>query len=210
VGEWRGSILDFYFEPIEELRLSIREGNGGAAGFVGELVWGEGEPPPPATDPDAPYPPGADPGGMGWAGSVGVQRSSGFPYTVVRGAGCDAQVRVSVSAAELYDSWCALQTPIDNGELGWGCMIKTYGGSSDGVTCTVGDQSGDPIATYPMWRCELCGFLGPNVCACNEEGCGFNPEPTHTYDLTLIGDGNVLSGPDSSCGDCTVRLERVE
>jgi hypothetical protein len=195
---------------MQELRLSVRVVEGGAGGYVGELAWGTGDPPPPATDPDAPYPPGTDgfDGGMG--GGSGRQIWPGFPYTVVRGAGCDSVFRVSVSMSQTWESWCAIQESIDGGEFGWGCMLLTgsYGGNQ--TTCQVQDGMGEVLAEYPAWRCDLCGFQG--VCACNASGCSYNPEPTHSFDLTLSQSGgvDVLSGPDATCGDCTVRLERVE
>jgi hypothetical protein len=209
-GEWRGNVLDFFFEPMEEVRLTVQAENGGAGGYVGELVWGSGDPPPPATDADAPYPPGADVDETGMGGRGGmVEPWPGYPYTVVRGAGCDATFRVSVASTQIYDDWCALQQPIDNGERGWACMVLRGGASFDGETCWVQDN-GSVVAEYPMWRCNLCGMNGPSVCRCDASGCRYNPEPTHIFNLTLSGDGNVLSGPDARCGDCTVRLERVE
>ncbi|HEX6767168.1 MAG TPA: hypothetical protein VF103_16840 [Polyangiaceae bacterium] len=209
-GEWRGSILDFYFEPMEDLRLSI-SAQGGAGGYVGTLTWGEGDPPPPATNPDVP-PPGYDTSGTAGGGGRGggAEPWAGFPYTVVRGAGCDSAFRVSISAWQTWDSWCDLQEPAFNDVDGtYACMIKGRGGSSDGTTCSVQDGNGNVLAEYPQWRCDLCGW-GGNVCACTETECSYNPEPTHTFDLTLNATGDVLSGKDASCGDCTVRFTRVQ
>jgi hypothetical protein len=129
---------------------------------------------------------------------------------VVRGAGCDASLRFSVSTRELWQDWCELQTPVYTPEYGWGCTLQG-GGSSDGMTCTV--QPGSvPNETYPLWKCEACGAfnIGGGVCACDETGCFANLEPTHVFDLTYAksGESEILSGPDPSCGDCTVRLER--
>jgi hypothetical protein len=204
-GEWRGNVLDFYFEPIDELRLSIRPDDGG---YVGEVVWGSGDPPEPATDPDAPYPPGLS---FEMFSVKGMRPWPGFPYTVVRGAGCESVFRVSVSSAEVFDSWCRLQEPVDSGDYGWGCVLLTSAFSSDGSTCTALDSSGEPLAEYPQWRCDLCGGgASASICECDSSSCRYNAEATHTFDLTLSDGGNVLSGRDATCGDCTVRLERVE
>jgi hypothetical protein len=216
LGEWQGNVLDFYFEPIEELHLSVRVNDGGD-GYVGTFTWGTGDPPAPATDGNAPYPEGTDvfDGGGGSAGGPTGQLWPGYPYTVVRGAGCDRVFRVSVSGAQLYDTWCALQEPIDNGPFGWGCIVQTGSASGDAMGCHITDDDGNVVADYPMWRCELCGlFVGTSVCSCSASGCSYNPEPTHSYELTLSqSDGvDVLSGmgPAANCGDCTIRLERVE
>jgi len=49
------------------------------------------------------------------------------------------------------------------------------------------------------------------VCGCDEAGCSFNREPSDTFSFQFGMNGRfILSGPDSRCGDCTVRLERVE
>lgn len=209
-GEWRGSILDFFFEPLEDLRLSVRADDGGAGGYVGELTWGSGDPPAPATDPDAPYPENFDAdAGVGGARGAGDKPWPGYAYTVVRGAGCDATFRVSVSTRQGYESWCALQTPIEGSDGTFGCMMRGNGGSFDGTTCNVTDESGRIIADYPAWRCALCGFLGGSVCSCDARSCNYNAEPTHVFNLTLNADGNVLSGPDATCPDCTVRLDRI-
>jgi len=127
----------------------------------------------------------------------------------VRGAGCDSSFRFSISAAEVFGPWCALQEPVYTAGSGWGCTLLG-GGSFGAETCTI--TAGGQSATYPTWKCIACGAAGRGVCACDEAGCFADLEPTHTFDLTIAAatSGTVLSGPDSSCGDCTVRLELVE
>jgi hypothetical protein len=210
-GEWEGSVLDFYFEPLETLRLVLVP-NEELGGYEGTLTWGSGEPPPPVTSGEEPYP-----NLEFWQGvedfGFSFEPWPGFAHSVVRGAGCDAVLRVSASVAEPWDEWCSLQTPVYTDGYGWGC---TYvgGGSSNGETCDVQDGRGNVLATYPYWRCVACGTFGPEggVCSCDEGGCSFNRAPTHVFDLELAVSGGVdiLSGPDPHCGDCTVRLERVE
>jgi hypothetical protein len=136
----------------------------------------------------------------------------GFAYTVVRAAGCDASFRFSVSTNELWQNWCALQTPIYSPDIdSWGCAIRGSGGSSDSTTCTVMAQSG-ARATYPLWKCTACGVFSSDggVCACDQNACSANMTATQVLNLaySVSGTTEILSGPDSSCGDCTVRLER--
>ena len=137
----------------------------------------------------------------------------GFAYTIVRGAACDTTFRFGVSTSELWQDWCALQTPVFTAGFGWACTLQG-GGSSDGTNCTVQPQDGSAWQTYPLWKCEACGAFNINggVCACDQNSCFANMTATQTFDLTYsVSDGaEILSGPDPdpSCSDCTVRLER--
>jgi hypothetical protein len=211
-GVWEGNVLDFYFEPIETVRLVVTPDEG-LGGYQATLTFGSGDPPPPVTSGDEPYP-NAEFWGDGNTGGAGFGENvapwPGFAHTVVRGAGCDAVFRVSISSAEPWDEWCALQEPIDSGEYGWGCTVRTSGGGYGDGLCYVGDGQGNVVAEYPLWKCQACGtFGGGGVCACGESGCSFNRTPTHTFDFEGTVD-SVISGPDPRCPDCTVRLTRVE
>jgi hypothetical protein len=208
LGTWEGNILDFYFEPTEALKLVLYADASGR--ITGDLTWGEGPPPPAPESADIPYPPGY------WEQQNNIMPTSaapepwpGFAYTIVRGAGCDTTLRFAVSTAELWQDWCALQTPVYTPDYGWGCTLRG-GGSSDGKTCTIQPPTG-AWATYPMWKCQACGAFGfSGVCACDQNGCFADMTATHTFNLTdsVSGGTEILSGPDPSCGDCTVRLER--
>jgi hypothetical protein len=209
LGTWDGNILDFFFEPLDELKLVLVVENDE---IVGKLTWGgTGDPLPPVDGADVPWPPGYwDNAGPEPTGNA-PEPWPGFAYTVVRGAGCDTTLRFSVSTAEIWQEWCALQTPVYTNDVGWGCTLQG-GGSSDGKTCTV-QPAGMTPETYPMWQCNACGAFGrplSAVCQCNEAGCFASHEATHTFDLTysVSAEAELLSGKDPSCGDCTVRLER--
>jgi hypothetical protein len=209
LGTWDGNILDFFFEPLDELKLELLVENDE---IVGKLTWGgTGDPLPPVEGADVPWPPGY------WNDSgpeptdQAPEPWPGFAYTVVRGAGCDTTLRFSVSTAEIWQEWCSLQTPVYTAERGWACTLQG-GGSSDGKTCTV-QPEGMAWETYPIWQCIACGAFGSAgsaVCECDEASCFASNEATRTFDLTYAtsGDMDILSGKDPSCGDCTVRLER--
>jgi len=208
LGTWDGNILDFYFEPQQALSLKLFENGDGEV--VGTLTYGSGEPPAPPKSADEPWPPGYWPeDGVGGRGSSVPDTFSGFPYTVVRGAGCDSTLRFSIATTEAWQDWCALQTPQYTEGYGWSCILAGNGASSDGKTCTTQDN-GKVLATYPVWKCTACGVFGTSLCACDESGCRASEEPTHVFDLTRAtsGDMDILSGKDATCPDCTVRLER--
>jgi hypothetical protein len=213
VGEWEGSVYDFYFEPLEDVRLVV-VANEELGGYEATLTYGAGDPPPPVSSGDEP-----DPSLEFWQtlggdilGTKSIEPWPGFGYSAVRGAGCDAVFRVSISVAEPWDEWCSLQKPVYTPEYGWGCTYRG-GGSSSADRCDVQDGRGNVLAEYPLWKCQSCGSYGHGgVCECSEAGCRFNHEPTDVLDLRLETSGGVdtLSGPDPRCGDCTVRLQRVE
>jgi hypothetical protein len=210
-GTWEGSVLDFYFEPIQDVRLVITP-NDELNGYEGLLTWGSGSAPPPVTSGDEPYP-----NLEFWESGDGldgrIEPWPGFRHTVVRGAGCDAVLRVSVSVAEPWDEWCSLQMPVYTERYDWGC---TYvgAGSVINTTCSVQDENGQVVATYPSWRCVACGTFefGHGVCGCTEAGCSYNREPTDTFSFELGTSGGVdaLTASYPRCDDCTMRLERIE
>jgi hypothetical protein len=207
-GEWSGEILDSSSDPTESIQLSILADDAVAGGFRGTFTWGEGAPPQPATDANAPYPPGQSPE----SGVLPGAPWPGFPYTLVRGSACGSTIQLGVSTRELYDSWCSLQEPIDNGPLGFACHRLGVTSGFDQDSCWTMDEDGEKLGEYPLWRCGLCGgLIGPaTACVCDASGCRANLEPTSVFELTMNAGGDVLTGPDSSCADCTVRLERVE
>ncbi len=210
LGTWEGDILDFYFDPTEALKLELSEDTSGV--ITGKVTWGSGAPPPAPQGADIPYPPGY------WEQQNGMHFTTaapdpwpGFAYTIVRGAGCDTTFRFGVSTSELWQDWCALQTPIDSGSFGWGCTLLGGSGSSDGTSCTIYGPNGSQ--TYPLWKCEACGSFGGGggVCSCDQNGCFASTTVTETFDLaySVSGGTEILSGPDPNCGDCTVRLART-
>jgi hypothetical protein len=210
LGTWEGSVLDFYFQPLQSLKLELREND--EHDIVGTFVYGDGELPPPPESGDEPWPPGLfdNSGDMLFLGE-GPKPIPGFEYTVVRGAGCDKTFRFGIATTEPWDAWCALQEPLLGPDGTYGCVIKGGGASSDQATCTTQDNSGSVLGTYPTWRCEMCGvFDGSGLCTCDENHCYARKDATLTFDFGLSsgGDTQILSGKDPECGDCTARLEK--
>lgn len=208
LGTWEGSVLDFYFDPMQSLKLELRKN--ADEELVGTFVYGDGEPPAPPESGDEPWPPGYFDNTTGklFFGE-GPDPMPGFEYTVVRGAGCDTTFRIGIATTEPWDEWCSLQEP-QLGPYGYGCVIQGNGASSDQTTCTTQDN-GQVLGTYPAWKCEICGvFGGGGACTCDENHCYARMDATLTYDFTLSTNGAtaVLTAKDPQCGDCTDRLER--
>jgi hypothetical protein len=178
-------------------------------GYQATMTFGSGDPPPPVTSGDEPYPDLEFWGGDFADPFIAIDPWPGFAHSVVRGAECDAVLRVSISSAEPWDEWCSLQEPVYTDDYGWGCTYRG-GGSSGGGVCQVQDNRGQPLGEYPLWKCLACGAFSSEggVCGCDEAGCSFNRTPTHTFNFEGTVDSSI-SGPDPRCPDCTVRLTRI-
>ncbi|HEX5101056.1 MAG TPA: hypothetical protein VFV94_16210 [Polyangiaceae bacterium] len=187
LGTWQGQLEDFYLQRIRPLTLVI---NGASShGMCGSLKWGDGEAPPPATDPSAAYPSPNVYDVMGYGGSPGYSPLDGVTYTIVQGAVRDRSVRLSIGPRELWRSWCELQTsyPI---EVGYSCLPYSdvgysWGPEPDGI-CTAGKRS------FSNFACFIC-LAG--VCECDERSCTASTSDHLELALTLSSDGRVLTGP---------------
>jgi hypothetical protein len=146
VGRWEGEALDplaldpsspeaaVYRFASGSSRISLEivqlDNTNGGSGLGGSLTFGEGEPPPPATDPDSGYPVGFSYGsflsydpesGASPGFRVNYERGlppfEGFPYEIesveVSGPNApDGVLRMGYTTSDYVGSWCELQTPI--------------------------------------------------------------------------------------------------
>lgn len=199
VGTWVG-----YFESYQlpsgsdALRVIITEET--PSGYV---VFGQGEPPPPATDPDVGYPPLATEPTMPY---------EGFEYTIKDGSVDGARVRFSVIPTELWEKWCSLQTSYETSEDSYDCLPKISGYSqaigSAGAVCAYEDaMTGDDV-------CVDCGKLShchlDRVCECSASGCAFAKDFRLHFDLDHVEnemDGSYDGGGFSfGASDSSVRV----
>ena len=108
----------------------------------------------------------------------------GVTYSIIQGAEVGGVLRFRVSTNELWKSWCALQTPVPQGDH-YGCVGGENGWSSDGVTCTVVNADGSK-QTYPDAKCNLCS--GNPVCTCDATHCVESDNGTSiVFDLKVNG-----------------------
>jgi hypothetical protein len=177
---WEGSTLDFFFNPQDDryrIEFDGTDANGRLCGTVTYI--GAGQPaPPPAKDPDAGYPPSAD-----FAMWKIKSLEPGVTYSIIQGAEANAVRHFRIAPNELWQDWCALQTPVPNAG-GYSCIGGDGGWSSDGVTCSVTNADGTQ-AQYPQAKCELCTF--PGVCACDVKQCVAADGESVLFDLKLAG-----------------------
>jgi hypothetical protein len=159
----------------------------------GSIVLGDRPPPPPATDPDAFYPP-IDGDGYSIANFLKQFPLEGQPYTLLDVWQTDARLTFQINPFELWKDWCRLQT-----------------------RCSTGPSP--EMDGHAPRKSDLCGYGDPVVCTCEDSVCSWTSmQPafwSFTIDLELRGallEGQVLAGGGSPSGLYTLgmRLTRVK
>jgi hypothetical protein len=189
---WTGYLENFQFPSgSDAVKLSFATDPAGVV--VGTVTFGAGTPPPPATDPDANYPPGQT--------QIGATTIvEGFPYTIARGTLEASRLRFTIWETEVWSGWCALQPQYPGSA--W-CVPQSgiFSYNSDG-TCSY--QSG-PAVTPTAIGCTKVTVCGSGVCGCTAGSCTVSYFGNVEFDVALS-----LSGANGSTtgqiGDHNVRL----
>jgi hypothetical protein len=99
-GAWTGYIEGFFI-PEDAIRIAVQAANDGT--LSGQVTFGDGPPPPPATNPNVGWPPGAPLEGKAFI--------SGYAYAA-RDINWQARrLKLRVLVDEPYEPYCALQMP---------------------------------------------------------------------------------------------------
>ena len=160
---------------------------------VGTVTFGAGNPPPPATDPDAAYPPGA-------SQLSPVTIAEGFPYTMARGTLEASRLRFTIWETELWSGWCALQPPFPGSPS---CLPipGMFSYNTDG-TCSYQAASASHPTAVDCTKMALCNA---GVCACTDGACAASIYGSIEFDMALS-----VNGADGSItgqiGDHNIRL----
>jgi hypothetical protein len=171
-----------------------------AAGVVaGTVVFGMGTPPPPATDPDAYYPPDL------LKGPFGIQRlplgaalgyvAEGYSYTFDGGSFDGHRLRFEVNMAQVWASWCALQTQGADGSSS--CLPNWPGmGGPSSVNSPVEDceiQNPQTMKWYSVSCAKMALCYGAGPCTCTPASCTVVASGLGTsFDLFI--DGTTATG----------------
>jgi hypothetical protein len=127
----------------------------------------------------------------------------GFQYPV-QGARIEAgRIRFGVNSGDVYDAWCALQTPVPMTPQAssYGCLPNLGAMiSNGGESCAQRDEAGVEIPV-DCQKLMLCGF-GSSVCTCTAMACTGtewgDPSTLLGYDVlvdaALDADGQSLVG----------------
>jgi hypothetical protein len=203
VGTWQGYAEAFTFPSgSDAIRLVVTQAADGS--IESTVTYGQGTPPPPASDPDVGYPPGAD-----WADHDGTWLVEGFPFTVTHPSFDGTRLRIQTASTEVWKGWCALQTPTSAGEpCGvYGCLPNWPSVATVNATTTFTDPSSGATETVDYGRSVLCHLPG-QPCSCSATAC--------TVDLSTPGDwsfdmqltGAKLDRTMSGNGNVNVHLTR--
>ncbi len=193
VGTWRGYIENYKTSDLtDSVELRISQGS-----LAGQVIFGEAMAPPPASDPQADYPPPSD---ANLAGPSYVGPQAGFVYTLVNPSFVGARLQFDVAPGELYQSWCALQTPYkDDFNAGdyYNCLPNWGSIGSGGPGGTGSCSQMNPVTMVRVPRdCGQLRLCTPGgACVCTATSCTANlAAPTH-FDLAIAlpkADGSVV------------------
>ena len=206
-GTWIGQIVGWDADPGKVVvEFSGMDGND----LCGTVTIGVGEPPPPATDPTAPYPPGT----VYLPGTGHPPASSpyegGFPYTIQGGAMTGDRLSFQIGMTELWRSFCRLQTSYLDGPGGnhYNCVQHGSAGirTEDGVTCYYNDPANQETAG----PCSQVISCLDYTCICDETRCDATYGQA-LFDLRVDGDmaEGTAEGPLAG-GDVEVVFARSE
>ena len=121
---WTGYLENYQFASgSDAIALSFATDPTGIV--LGTVTLGAGSPPPPATDPEAVYPPG-------YTRFSGI--TEGFPFTMAQGTLIGSRLRFTIWVTEVWSGWCALQTPIPGSP--WCVPYRVYASTSDDSQCS--------------------------------------------------------------------------
>jgi hypothetical protein len=211
VGVWIGETREpiaCLASPRVVIEIAVGNDPGSAFGFV---VFGEGEPPPPVSDPDVGYPPSEDLEELWWRLTA---PSEGFAYTILEGhVRSSGRLQFRIAVVEEYEPWCALQTSYLSGVRGL-TLLTDYSCSPDpggwaacsefGVFSLSSPPPDAPDCPLDYNKVRLCDVEdGP--CICTREGCIANMSRTFLFDLLLT--GNEMEG---LVANTEVRLRKVK
>lgn len=209
-ASWDGYAEAFEFQSgSDHLQIELDE-----AGH-GTVVFGEGTPPAPATDPDDWYSPFGFYPGQGHGNPDG-QLGEGVAYTVQRAEVHDKRVKFAIDPNEVYESWCELQVPIrdttgDPAAPEYGCVPYQTSNGGDDDRCYYNDYVTGQEIEENCARLEYCAMYG--LCACTADGCTVAPLDSPSaweidVDAALDDGGDALVGTMIIGERVTVRMKR--
>ena len=198
VGVWEGYIENFKFASgSDSIRVAVTSAT--AAQTCGKVTLGKGTPPPPPTDPDIGYPPGypTKTPETNFAFFT-IDRTEGFPLSISAGTADATRFRFGADWHELWQSWCALQPPVQVADNLFVCLGASGGGIDElGCTAVVGDRE----FRLDCGRYHLCTNL---MCTCTMTSCRVERTSRWTFDLRVTGDqasGSVKTDTGVGEGD---------
>jgi hypothetical protein len=221
VGTWNGYTEGYAVRSTgsDRLRLTI------APSGKGTVEFGDAEPVPPPTDPNAGYPPDFDARYGAVGGDNVYDPTDGFRYPLHEPQIVADRLRFGIFPNDLFDPWCALMKPLllsDYGE--YGCTHFDWRAHDMPEVCgelaccaTLRDIDGG----YFGVDCMKFYYCAIHLCECTAKSCSAPaPAPGELpvnqyrvyFDVTLEEEATRLTGTMFTNGETprriTVRLER--
>src|SRR5277367_1872302 len=109
VGTWNGYVEAAQFPSGSDAML-LAFTKGTDESVSGKITYGQGTPPPPAIDASSVYPSSAF-----WSLHDAPALIEGFAYSTLGGSLDGTRLQFRTNAVEAWTSWCALQTPTNDG-----------------------------------------------------------------------------------------------
>lgn len=197
ITSWTGYIENYKFASGSDA-VRIAYTSDASGNVVGTVTLGAGSPPPPATDPNVGYP--AD---IGSVDGPPVPRSyvaEGYRYTMRNVMFSARRMQFSVAFWELWQGWCALQTPVPpQGSCdepvcpgtclpNWGSMI-----SADHMHCAQLNPATNQYEPVDCGKLALCQF--GMACTCDPTTCSVRDQGIQlTFDVSVSTDGAFADG----------------
>jgi hypothetical protein len=171
---------------------------------VATLVFGEGPPPGEPTDPELGWPAGVDPQ------LEAVPVADGYFYRSLDGTRTGDTLRIDIAITELWESWCALQTPhpVGGGSPEAQCLPNRPWDATP-FMCSVEGDAENPELSVDCLKLSLCRRT--RVCSCTNMG-GCVPSPTGLtleVEVTIEGEeafGTLRWSSEDEPGTRTARI----
>jgi hypothetical protein len=195
---WTGYIENYTF-PSGSDQLKLTFATDPSGNVVGAIVFGQGTPPPAATDPNVGYPPElvSNPNDPSVAVVLAEQNvDEGYPYSVDDGLLTSQRLRFKVPLVQLWAGWCALQTPPSDGSH---FCLPSWNSRTSSTACAQQNPKTNqwvPVDCDKLWLCSI-----DTPCVCSASGCAADPNGiigTASFDLVVSGataSGGVTGPP---------------
>lgn len=171
---WDGYAEAYQFDQgSDRIRLVI-DANG-----TGTLEVGDAPLLPVPTDPDVGYPVDRD------LLRDNVQFTAGFRYPVHDAHVESRRIRLSISANDLYDAWCAMQTPVlddynSTPDVHSYSCLPNWGYVVSAPQCTLlMPPNLEPGLSVDCGKLSLCTLA--HACRCTESACAASPETAQAF-----------------------------
>lgn len=171
-GTWTGHIELLQFASgSDKVTFDISAVHGSSV--TGTVLFGDGTLLPPPTSATAVYPPS----GVELFDNPGTNEVEGFDYTMLDTDFANDRLQITLQLLQLWDGWCALQTPVANPEPH---------PASRAYWC--GPAVADPtLGTDEQQDCEI-------ICQCTATSCTAGPTSTAAISFDLMLEGGALQG----------------